>query len=555
MLTASEAIIPRPCGIETEFGVVEERPTGIVRDPALANADFIAGIKPWWIPHYNIVWDSSDRILQDPAGLASHPHFLNTEWIWSYNRLLGDGGRLYLDCDHVEYSTPLCLGPTMTILHNRAGYALIDKVRKFYEEQESIYFTIYRNNVAGKNTDMRVSFASHENYTTHRRLERNALILPMISWFILRIPVVGAGKVGSDRRRMPADFQISQRADFMEVAEGPQTMHNRPIYNLRDVPYAASSSYRRVHVINGDSNMLEMPEYLRVGMTCVVLMMIEDGVLRNQFIVRNPVREFLRVSRDIALTHTLTFTDKRTPRTVVDCLPELGEMAWDYLETYHPTDTELHDVVSRFLWIADTLAHRDFDQLYGVLDWVTKKNLIERILAKRGVSWDDPIARQLDIKYHDNNHDAGMWALIASKCPQGSVLDPERIADVMGVPPPTRSAMIVRTVEKFRGALLELNCWDRISIRHPSKPDLRMTISFPDPCAIPPPDVEKLFELSERECLDRLGDWAIIEEKPLDPLRMISKYFPLLERNHDEDEPLLERSVIAGLLVAEKSKP
>src|SRR6266850_1969558 len=61
----------------------------------------------------------------------------------------------------------------------------------------------------------------------------------------------------SRQRAEPCDYQISQRADFLETEVGLETMHSRPIINSLDDPHAAPEKYRRLHVIVGDANMSE----------------------------------------------------------------------------------------------------------------------------------------------------------------------------------------------------------------------------------------------------------------------------------------------------------
>ena len=60
------------------------------------------------------------------------------------------------------------------------------------------------------------------------------------------------------------DYQISQRADFLETEVGLETMHSRPIINTRDEPHADPEKYRRLHVIVGDANMSEVSTYLKM---------------------------------------------------------------------------------------------------------------------------------------------------------------------------------------------------------------------------------------------------------------------------------------------------
>ena len=100
-----------------------------------------------------------------------------------------------------------------------------------------------------------------------RQVEFDDIVQGMIPFFVTRQIITGAGKVGSENGAEPAEFQITQRADFFETEVGLSTMVARPIINTRDEPHADEKAYRRFHVIVGDSNMSEFSIYLKVGIT------------------------------------------------------------------------------------------------------------------------------------------------------------------------------------------------------------------------------------------------------------------------------------------------
>src|SRR5437867_4273013 len=89
---------------------------------------------------------------------------------------------------------------------------------------------------------------------------------------------------GAENNADPCDYQISQRADFLETEVGLETMHSRPIINTRDEPHADPEKYRRLHVIVGDANMSEVSNYLKVGTMAIVLSMVEDDFIERQLI-------------------------------------------------------------------------------------------------------------------------------------------------------------------------------------------------------------------------------------------------------------------------------
>ena len=83
-------------------------------------------------------------------------------------------------------------------------------------------------------------------------------------------------------------FQLSQRADFFEEEVGLETTLKRPIVNTRDEPHCDAQKYRRLHVIVGDANMSEVATYLKVGTTAIVLAMIEDDALGDDWSLGQP---------------------------------------------------------------------------------------------------------------------------------------------------------------------------------------------------------------------------------------------------------------------------
>jgi Pup amidohydrolase len=129
----------------------------------------------------------------------------------------------------------------------------------------------------------------------------------------------GAGKVGCEQPgREPGDvpYQLSQRADFFEEEVGLETTLKRPIVNTRDEPHCDPQKYRRLHVIVGDANMSEVATYLKVGTTAIVLAMIEDNELGDEWLLANPVPAIRQVSHDPTLQRTILLRDgRRAPRS------------------------------------------------------------------------------------------------------------------------------------------------------------------------------------------------------------------------------------------------
>src|SRR5437763_10087103 len=147
----------------------------------------------------------------------------------------------------------------------------------------------------------------------------------VVPHFVSRQIYTGAGKVGTEASAggsADVAFQLSQRADFFEEEVGLETTLKRPIVNTRDEPHADAQKYRRLHVIVGDANMAEVATYLKVGVTALVLAMIEDDYFGDvDLTLAAPVQSLRKVSYDLSLSTTLELADGRTMTAL--------EMQWE----------------------------------------------------------------------------------------------------------------------------------------------------------------------------------------------------------------------------------
>src|SRR5690606_36611295 len=133
---------------------------------------------------------------------------------------------------------------------------------------------LYKNNVDGKGA----SYGTHVNYLMARATPFTAVISGLTPFFVSRQVVVGSGRMGIGQQGEEDGFQLSQRADYIEVEVGLETTLKRGIINTRDEPHADADKYRRLHVIIGDANMSEYSTYLKLGTTALVLDMTEAGL-------------------------------------------------------------------------------------------------------------------------------------------------------------------------------------------------------------------------------------------------------------------------------------
>src|SRR6266404_6358432 len=264
--------IRKVCGIETEYGIVlrgvgESNP--VTASSLLINA-YVSQ------QQRKVEWDFEDESPgRDARGFAREGAMAPEVETHLVNTVLTNGARYYVDHAHPEFSTPECTDALQVVRYDKAGERVLARSmqaasRLLPTGQEIV---VYKNNSDGKGN----SYGTHENYLVDRAVPFSTLVRHMIPWFVTRQIITGAGKVGSEHGAAEAVFQVTQRADFFEEEVGLETTLKRPIVNTRDEPHCDPQKYRRLHVIVGDANLCEVATFLKVGMTSVVLSMIEGG--------------------------------------------------------------------------------------------------------------------------------------------------------------------------------------------------------------------------------------------------------------------------------------
>src|SRR5512134_3991155 len=219
-------------------------------------------------------------------------------WGRSSNVFLRNGARLYLDVgSHPEYATPECDSVVDLVTHDKAGERileglLVDAERRLREEGIAGDIYLFKNNTDSAGN----SYGCHENYLVSRHGEFSRLADVLIPFLVSRQIIAGAGKVQMSPRG-PV-YSVSQRAEHIWEGVSSATTRSRPIINTRDEPHADAERFRRLHVIVGDSNMNEWTTFLKVGITDVVLRMVEANTVMRDLTLENPIRAIREISHD-----------------------------------------------------------------------------------------------------------------------------------------------------------------------------------------------------------------------------------------------------------------
>jgi len=448
--------LPKVFGVETEYGIIVKGDERL--NPVAASTLVVSSYRD--LLSKSAEWDFDDEHPErDARGFVMPPDKAPTVEPSLTNVVLPNGARLYVDHAHPEYSTPECSDPLELVAHDAAGVLVMRKAVARLEAtmDDGQTLRLYKNNSDGKGN----SYGCHENYLVSRDVPFEDLAEKLVPYFVSRQVICGAGKVGAENGTEEAHFQISQRADFFEELIGLETTIRRPIINTRDEPHADPSLYRRLHVIVGDANMSQFANFVKIGATALVILMIEDGFIQKDLSLDDPVSALRAVSRDLTCRRPLRRSDGTTITPV--------ELQWNYYELAekwreghdHPAWTPR--VLDAWRQALEGLESDPFS-LSDRLDWVAKLRVIESYRESRGLDWKDSKVAMIDLQYHDIREDRGIyWKLEQSGAIKRMVGDETIKGAELNPPETTRAYFRGRAIQHFGRAIVSAN-WDSVVV-------------------------------------------------------------------------------------------
>ncbi len=407
----------RIVGLETEYGCLTDDPSG---PPAT-----VGRVRNWVFDGGYGLADLHQRDWDEPVGNGG---------------FLFNGGRSYVDMSHLEYCTPECLSLRDLVRYDRAGDEMI--YRAVADMGLTSNATFVRNNIDFYSG---ATFGCHENYLVRRSAPLNeSNVLSLLAFLTLRTLYTGAGRVrtapGADTRiESPAfftqsDFQISQRADYINNDLFEWVQFNRAIINTRDEPLADPRKYRRLHLLHGDTSVLPATLALKIGTTSLMLDLLEIDRI-PEVALADAVMTFRTLSHAQNGPWLAPLADGR-------CVPALEILNWFYEradEEFKGRDDETDNVLR--LW-RETLAAlaRDTDELVGIVDWVTKRWLFRQFVEEERIQWDHPWLRAQELEFHSVDPTRSLaWSL--ARTPKEWDCDSESVGAALREPPSNTRAM------------------------------------------------------------------------------------------------------------------
>ena len=450
-----------------------------------------------------------------PWGTRPRPDAVEAALPRASTVVLTNGARLYVDHAHPEYSSPEVLTPRDAVVWDRAGELVARRAMVALAEGAGGVapgeVVLYKNNVDGKGA----TYGSHENYLVRRDLAFSDLAPVLIPFLVTRPVVAGAGRVGIGQRSQRPGFQMSQRADYVESDVGLQTTFNRPIVNTRDEPHADAAHFRRLHIINGDANRFDVPVYLKVATTDLLLWYLERaaahrdrlGALAPMRLVHDPVEEHWATSHDTSLTRPLVTVSG--PMTALEIQRAHLEAVADALEEDYGGTGREHvgeaTAAAVALWEEVLTSLEDYAAVQGapgepgavtraaaLVEWVAKKQLCDAMRARTGAGWDDPRLAALDIQWADLRTGHGIAdRLIAAGRTRRLATDAEIEAAAGSAPSGTRAA--IRGTAVARHAEVVAASWTSLVLDLPDHERL-LRLALPDDVRADPQRVADVLD-------------------------------------------------------------
>jgi len=419
-----------------------------------------------------------DQIFKKEHAGAIDRHYRDYEEPPGNGGFLLNGGRLYVDMGHLEYASPECRDLRDIVSFDLAGDILVQDAVTALRAQDRVAFI--KNNIDHYTG---ATFGCHENYLMRREMQFTPDALgTLISFLATRQIYTGAGRVGQTNPlsfefdtplATPVDFQLSQRADHIVNDIYQWVQFNRAIINARDEPLADHRRYRRLHLLVGDSNMSPYATALKVGVTSLVLTMLEQGNAPAGVLLQDAVMAMRDVSRMGTGRGPVRMADGQT----CDVLDVQYRFLAHAIHCFAGADEETDWVLDNWRYTLDALATKP-ELLIGGVDWISKRWLLNLFRCSEKLSWQDPWMQSLDLEYHNLHPERGLFFTLKPSQRIGDWNASMRIPETLRKPPEnTRAWGRGAAVEHFlkhpkRNYLIN---WDSLSVEGEAP------LAMPDP--------------------------------------------------------------------------
>ncbi len=462
-----------------------------------------------------------------PRGAGSADDSDPQDWGRKFLRL--NGACCYIDLNHLEITTSEVRSAFDFVAASRAMLEVakdaMHAANAELRDGERLVVT------AGNSDGLGASWGSHLNFLISRELWWRLVDRMLPDLFIFSafqassIVISGQGKVGSENGLPHADYQISQRADFIEKVRGAQTTYARPLVNIRDEPHCGggwgaegSSSlddrYARLHCICSDHNLSQMATLLKVGTMQLTLAMLEADYGDPLMMLADPVEALHLWSRDPDLSARAPLADGRMVTAVELQRAFLEKARWFARSVgYDPYVPHAERILDLWDETLSWLETRRFDLARCRLDWIVKREILLRAIdARPDLDWRSPEVKHLDLLYSSLDEEDGLfWPCERSGLAERVVTDAE-IERFMHQPPDdTRAWARAMLLQAAGPEHVESVNWDRVTLLVDDDRcgfPIRRTVEIADPTRFTRAELQDVFRSARslNDLISRIED-------------------------------------------------
>jgi len=290
----------------------------------------------------------------------------------------------------------------------------------------------------------------------------------LLSFLITRPVLTGAGTVLPDGR-----FALSEKGpSIVRVMRATPLSVDRAVFDSGNLLkhlseptllqfsklFGLFKPRQRLQLGLSDSNVAQLAEYLKIGVTSLLVDMADAGHLDDAPRLAKPVDALQTIIHDPTLTAEVDFVGAR-PATALKVQRWYHERARAVLEQGGVMPMNAREILRLWGEALDAL-EADPNSLVGRLDWVTKRYLLETA----GADASEAALKKIDLKYHElgGGYLARMETIGAAPT---LVTEPEIQRAITAPPENTPAFARGRLVKKLADSEADaVISWDRVRI-------------------------------------------------------------------------------------------
>ena len=423
---------------------------------------------------------------------------------WGRKFLPTNGGCIYIDLGHLETCQPeVCSARDFVAAHHAnlrlARAACAQASRKLAGGTRMV--------VMANNSDRQgQSWGGHLNVMISRDLFGQLFdrlypsLFVLVAWQVSSIVYTGQGKVGAENGKAWIDFQISQRGDFFECLAAEQTTYRRPLCNTRDEAHAGSGAsaaeLARLHVIFHDTTLTHGSNYLKAGVTQLVLAMLESGWCDASLMLADPLDALTAWGHDPDLRTLAPLVDGREV-SAVEHQQLFAAAARRFVEDGQARHVpEARQILDYWEDTLAKLACRDVESLARRLDWVLKRTLLKRLVDRDpAAGWRSSAVRAADLLFANLDPAEGLYWAVEAAGGVDRLVSNATIDRAMREPPDdTRAWSRAQLLRQLPADQIESVNWDEIRLRPRLPGTPSMSLRLDDPRGFTRAEIQRLAE-------------------------------------------------------------